>query len=379
MSDSAVIEIAHETTLKFGDKREPENDVLHPFDNVGDAPIPLAAARPQVVIVAPAADAHLMFGRYRLVERLSEGGMSELFIAKAAGVEGFTRIVRAQAPAPELARDKDAVAQFIDEARLQADLVHSNVVPVFDFGVVGGEYFMTQEYIVGRDVARLMDASPRARPAGPADAGGLLRRARDAAGARASRTAGASAGRPAARHRSPRRRRRQRHRIARGRGEADRLRHREVERLRQPDAGRHRQGQRELHVARAGARPGRRRAQRSLLARRCVLYYCLTGELLYDGQNDLEVLHHAAGGLLREDFARIRRLPDPAPQILERALALDPNARYQRATEFIDAMAVHMGGGRNGLAQLMRELFANDLQHQRALPAAAAVGYTAGP
>ena len=90
-----------------------------------------------------------MFGRYRLVDRLSEGGMSELFIAKAAGVEGFTRTFVLKRLRPELARDKDAVAQFIDEARLQASLVHSNIVPVFDFGVVGGEYFMTQEYIAG--------------------------------------------------------------------------------------------------------------------------------------------------------------------------------------------------------------------------------------
>src|SRR4029077_19834709 len=80
----------------------------------------------------------------------------ELFIAEAAGVEGFTRTFVLKRLRPELARDKEAVAQFIDEARMQASLVHSNIVPVFDFGVVGGEYFMTQEYIVGRDLSRLM-------------------------------------------------------------------------------------------------------------------------------------------------------------------------------------------------------------------------------
>ena len=83
--------------------------------------------------------------------------------------------------------------------------------------------------------------------------------------------------------------------------------------------------------------------------------------MLYAGHNDLEVLHHAAAGLLREDFARIRRLPDPAPQILERALALDPSERFQSAVEFADEVAVHMGGGRVGIAHLMRELFATEL------------------
>src|SRR5204863_8152968 len=85
-----------------------------------------------------------------------------------------------------------------------------------------------------------------------------------------------------------------------------------------------------------------------------VLYYCLSGELLYTGHTDLEVLHRAAGGLLRDDLARIRDLPDPAPQILERALSLDPNERFQHAAEFADELALHMGGGRAGAAALMR-------------------------
>ena len=74
-----------------------------------------------------------------------------------------------------------------------------------------------------------------------------------------------------------------------------------------------------------------------------------------------------------------RRLPDPAPQILERALTLDPNHRFQTAAEFADEVAIHMGGGRNGAALLMRELFAQELLHETSLPAAPAVGYTAGP
>ena len=98
--------------------------------------------------------------------------------------------------------------------------------------------------------------------------------------------------------------------------------------------------------------------------------------MLYAGNNDLEVLHHAAAGLLRDDFARIRQLPDPAPQILERALALDPGNRFQTAAEFADEVIVHMGGGRTGASHLMRELFGSE---ETALPAATAVGYTAGP
>jgi hypothetical protein len=376
MTDSAVLEVAHETTLKFGDKREPENDVMHPFEDFNRAAAP-PTPPPQVVIVAPAADAHLMFGRYRLTARLSEGGMSELFIAKAAGVEGFTRSFVLKRLRAELARDKDAVAQFIDEARLQADLVHSNIVPVFDFGVVGGEYFMTQEYIRGRDIGRLIESHRQRGHAGlPTPVAYYA----------AHETLQALA-------------------FAHGRTSHDGrplgIVHRDVAagnvivslagEVKLSDFGivksNDRVSRTQVGMVKGNANfmaPEQARGQAvdprsDLYSLGLVLFYCLSGELLYDGQNDLEVLHHAAGGLRLDDFERIRQLPDPAPQILERALAADPNDRYQTAAEFIDAVAVHMGGGRSGLAQLMRELFAKDLEHQTALPAAAAVGYTAGP
>ena len=35
--------------------------------------------------------------------------------------------------------------------------MHSNIVPVFDFGKVNDEYFLAQEYIVGRDLGRLLE------------------------------------------------------------------------------------------------------------------------------------------------------------------------------------------------------------------------------
>ena len=74
----------------------------------------------------------------------------------AAGAEGFRRLFVIKRLRPEMARNRTAVEQFIDEAKLGASLVHPNIVPVFDFGKVGDEYFMAQEFILGRDVARLL-------------------------------------------------------------------------------------------------------------------------------------------------------------------------------------------------------------------------------
>ena len=60
---------------------------------------------------------------------------------------GLSPCVRHQAPASGAAEDRSVVDQFIDEAKLGSSLVHTNIVPVFDFGKVGDEYFMAQEYI----------------------------------------------------------------------------------------------------------------------------------------------------------------------------------------------------------------------------------------
>src|ERR1017187_4953395 len=92
-----------------------------------------------------------------------------------------------------------------------------------------------------------------------------------------------------------------------------------------------------------------------------VLHYCLTGRLIYTGANDLAVLYWAANGITPEDLIGIRKLPDPAAGILEKALALDPAERFQSAAEFADALAAHVGGGKSGTAKLMQRLFAEEI------------------
>ncbi|MES1172533.1 MAG: hypothetical protein ABUL77_04800, partial [Bacteroidota bacterium] len=116
-------------------------------------------ASPPPTTPAPPATNESAFGRYTLLDRLGEGGMAEVYTAVTFGAQGFRRKFVIKRLRAELAREPAVVDQFIDEANLASSMVHSNIVPVFDFGKVGDEYFMAQEYILGRDLARLTKRS----------------------------------------------------------------------------------------------------------------------------------------------------------------------------------------------------------------------------
>ena len=64
------------------------------------------------------------FGKYLLLERVAVGGMAEVFVAKAFGVEGFQRLLAIKKILPTLGEDRDFIRMFVDEARIAAQLTH---------------------------------------------------------------------------------------------------------------------------------------------------------------------------------------------------------------------------------------------------------------
>ena len=196
----------------------------HGLPTMPDTQVDAAAACRCVVPIN--GETSKLFGRYRVLEQLGVGGMSEVYTAVAHGAEGFSRTFVIKRLRPELARNKEAVAQFIDEARVQASLVHSNIVPVFDFGMMGGEYFMIEEYILGRDLARVSTRCVE-RTGFRLEPRLVYYFVYETLQALALRPQQAGAGRRAAGHRPPGRLGHQHHVVLVGRGEAVRLRHRQ--------------------------------------------------------------------------------------------------------------------------------------------------------
>ena len=103
----------------------------------------------------------MRLGRYRLVRQLAVGGMAEVFLATATGIEGFEKAVVIKRILPQHAQDPRFVSMFLDEARLAATLHHPNVVQVFDIGSESGLYYFAMEYAHGEDVRSILARAQR--------------------------------------------------------------------------------------------------------------------------------------------------------------------------------------------------------------------------
>ena len=101
------------------------------------------------------------FGKYYLLERISVGGMAEIYKAKAFGVEGFERLLAVKKILSSIAEDESFIEMFIDEAKIAGQLNHPNIAQIFDLGKVEGSYFIALEYISGKDVKTIFERARR--------------------------------------------------------------------------------------------------------------------------------------------------------------------------------------------------------------------------
>ena len=92
-------------------------------------------------------------GRYRLVELLGQGGMATIYRARDAQLD---RDVAVKLLRPEFGRDPDFLARFRDEAKAAASLSHPNIVAVFDFGEEQSDPYIVMELIDGQDLSSIL-------------------------------------------------------------------------------------------------------------------------------------------------------------------------------------------------------------------------------
>ncbi len=94
------------------------------------------------------------FGPYDLLERVSVGGMAEIFRAR---VRASGEIVAVKRILPEVEADREFIEMFVDEGRIAAQLDHPNIVRVLDIGEVDETHYLAMQFVDGLDLRAVFD------------------------------------------------------------------------------------------------------------------------------------------------------------------------------------------------------------------------------
>ncbi|MFK7818368.1 MAG: protein kinase [Planctomycetaceae bacterium] len=114
------------------------------------------------------------FGRYRVLRELGRGGMGAVYLAQD---EQLRRQVALKVPSIGNSPEPTLLERFYREARAAARLQHPGICPVYDFGEVDGQPFISMAYIEGHS---LQDHLRDEAPVSPVDACRIVRNLADA-------------------------------------------------------------------------------------------------------------------------------------------------------------------------------------------------------
>ena len=95
--------------------------------------------------------------QYELTRKIAEGGMGMVYEATQKGIGNFRKVVAIKLIREEYSSIPEFQKNFIGEAKLVADLIHTNIVQTYHLGQIGGQYFMTMEFVRGVNLEQFID------------------------------------------------------------------------------------------------------------------------------------------------------------------------------------------------------------------------------
>jgi serine/threonine-protein kinase len=95
--------------------------------------------------------------QYNFVRLIGEGGMGAVYEAILGGAEGFQKRTAIKTILQSASEDQEFVEMFIGEAKLVADLVHENIVQIYQLGKTGDGYFIAMEFINGMNLEEFVE------------------------------------------------------------------------------------------------------------------------------------------------------------------------------------------------------------------------------
>lgn len=105
--------------------------------------------------------------RYEVVRLIYEGGMGVVYEAQQQGARGFQKRVAIKVVREKYTKQKEFIENFIGEAKLVADLIHTNIVQTYHFGEAKGTCFITMEFIHGVNLEQFTQRLQQSRTSLP--------------------------------------------------------------------------------------------------------------------------------------------------------------------------------------------------------------------
>ena len=109
-----------------------------------------------------------------MVRKIAEGGMGLVYEAEQLGAGNFRKVVAAKVIRGEYSAIGEFQKNFISEARLVADLIHTNIVQTYHLGQVSRHYFMVMEFMRGANLEQFLDRHRALRRTIPVDLAAYL-------------------------------------------------------------------------------------------------------------------------------------------------------------------------------------------------------------
>src|SRR5687767_5190939 len=123
-------------------------------DEAGDfLEAPAMEADAQVLLEADEPDREI--GPYKIVNRLGQGGMGEVFLAQD---RRLGRLVALKTLPSYFVSDDERLRRFQNEARAASALNHPNILTIYEVGESDGTHFIAAEYIEGHTLRELITA-----------------------------------------------------------------------------------------------------------------------------------------------------------------------------------------------------------------------------
>ncbi|MFV1859587.1 MAG: protein kinase [Anaerolineales bacterium] len=98
-------------------------------------------------------DRELIGGRYQVLQQIGAGGMAIVYLTRDLNLQ---RQVAVKQLRSNFADDTEFRVRFLQEARAAANLVHPNIVTIYDFGRDPQDIYIVMEYVEGTDLKTLL-------------------------------------------------------------------------------------------------------------------------------------------------------------------------------------------------------------------------------